>query len=232
MSLRAHEEVLLWAEREMNAGRLAVGGHLPGERPLAHQLGVSRASVREAMRVLEAMGLVQTAAGSGPEAGAVIVARPDVAFATALSMHLATRHLPVGDIVATRVLLESGALRAAAHNLDEVRCASLAQLLDVMDGAALTPEEFHALDAQFHVGLTELAGNLVLSALMASLRESIRGYVMNGVGALPDWQPVARRLRREHRGILRAVQAGDGELAAVLARRHIEGFHRTSGGGR
>lgn len=229
---RAHEEVLRWAEEEMTSGRLTIGARLPGERPLAAQLGVSRASVREAIRVLEAMGLVQTAAGSGPESGAVIVARPDVAIGTALSMHLSTSHLPVADIVQTRVLLESWAVTTAAQYADASHCVHLAGLLDAMDDPRLSPDEFHRLDAQFHVALSELSGNAVISAIMTSLRESIRGYVMDGVRALPDWPTMASRLRREHRGILRAVESGEGERAALLVRRHIEGFHHAATKGR
>lgn len=229
---RAHEEVLRWAEREMSAGRLTIGDHLPGERPLASALGVSRASVREAIRVLEAMGMVRTSVGSGPDSGAVIVARPDIAIGTALSMHLATSHLPVDDIVQTRVLFESWAVTTAASSVDDDHCARLAVLLDVMDNPALSPHDFHTLDAQFHVALTELSGNIVISAIMTSLRESIRGYVMEGVDTLPDWPATARKLRREHRGILRAVQQHEGDRAAVLVRRHIEGFYRTALAGR
>jgi GntR family transcriptional repressor for pyruvate dehydrogenase complex len=174
------------------------------------------------------MGLVRTAVGSGPESGAVIVARPDVAIGTALSMHLATSHLPVGDIVETRVLLESWAATTAASHFDEANCVRLAGLLDAMDDVRLSPEEFHRLDVGFHLALTELPGNVVISAIMTSLRESIRGYVMEGVNALPDWPAMARRLRREHRGILRAMREREGDRAAQLVRRHIEGFHRAA----
>ena len=225
---RAHEEVLRWAEEEMLSGRLTIGARLPGERSLAAMLGVGRTSVREAVRVLEAMGLVRTAVGSGPESGSVVVARPDVAIGTALSMHLSTSYFPVADIVRTRALLESWALESAAKDVDATQVARLAAMLDAMDDPRLSPDEFHRLDAEFHVALTELAGNVVITAIMTSLRVSIRGYVMYGVHALPDWQAMARRLRREHRGILRAVESRKGDRAAQLVRRHIEGFHRAA----
>ncbi|HEY3509661.1 MAG TPA: GntR family transcriptional regulator, partial [Kribbella sp.] len=74
--MKNYELVLHRVEADLAAGRLRVGGRLPGERALAEQLGISRPSVREAVRVLEAMGVVRTATGSGPEAGTVIVAEP------------------------------------------------------------------------------------------------------------------------------------------------------------
>ncbi len=140
---RTHEIVLAHIEAELSAGRVALGQRLPGERVLAEQIGVSRASVREAIRVLEAMGVVRTAVGSGADAGAVIVADPGMALAGTLRLHLATTHLVIGDIVATRVLLESWAVRAASsrpgegdHNDETTRFAHAAGLLDEMDDAA------------------------------------------------------------------------------------------------
>jgi GntR family transcriptional repressor for pyruvate dehydrogenase complex len=231
---RTHEVVLAHIEAELSAGRVSLGQRLPGERVLAEQVGVSRASVREAIRVLEAMGVVRTAVGSGAEAGAVIVADPGTALAGALRLHLATTHLVIADIVATRVLLESWAVRAASLPgravTDRVaRFAEAERLLVEMDDALLTPAEFHRLDAQFHVELARLSGNIVVAAMMAALRESIQGYVLNAVADLPDWPAAARRLRREHRRILDAIVARDGARAAQLTTRHIEGFYRSAG---
>ncbi|XTR53264.1 FadR/GntR family transcriptional regulator [Pseudarthrobacter sp. So.54] len=91
-----------------------LGGRLPAERTLAEQLQVSRTSVREAIRVLEAMGVLRAGVGSGPEAGTVVIADPTAALGSALRLHVATSHLPVKDIVETRVLLESWAASRAS----------------------------------------------------------------------------------------------------------------------
>ena len=232
---RMHEVVLAHIEAELSAGRVSLGQRLPAERVLAEQLGVSRASVREAIRGLEAMGVVRTAVGSGPDAGAVIVADPGAALAGTLRLHLATNHLVVADIVATRVLLESWAVRAAAVSSGgeaaggPSRYADAERLLSEMDAAQLTPAEFHRLDAQFHVELTRLSGNIVVAAMMAALRESIQGYVLAAVRDLPDWTGTTQALRRQHRQILGAIAAGAGARAARLATEHIEGFHRSAG---
>jgi GntR family transcriptional repressor for pyruvate dehydrogenase complex len=220
--------VLQRIEDDLAAGVITLGQRLPGERGLAEQLGVSRASVREAIRVLEAMGIVRTAVGSGADAGAVIVADPSTALTSALRLHLATNHLLVADVVATRVLLESWAVRAAARARDHGQYVQAEQLLDDMD-ADLSPEQFHRLDAEFHVELTRLAGNPLVSAVMASLRESIHGYVLAAVPSLPDWPATARRLRSQHRRILQAVRDKRGDDASGLVTKHIEGFYREAG---
>lgn len=223
--VKAYELVLERLEADIAERRLRIGDRLPGERALAERLGVSRTSVREAIRVLEVMGVVRTAAGSGPEAGAVIVAEPRAPLTSTLRLHLATSHLPISDIVQTRILLESWAVREASTRADSVALAGAGALLDAMDDADLDPERFHVLDAEFHVALTALAGNVLVSTVMASLREAIHGYVMAAVPQLDDWDSVAKGLRHEHRAVLEAVKRGDGDAAAALVTRHIEDFY-------
>lgn len=227
--MKNYELVLHRVEADLAAGRLRIGGRLPGERVLAEQLGISRPSVREAVRVLEAMGVVRTATGSGPEAGAVIVAEPESPLTAVLRLHLATNHLPMGDVVETRLLLESWAAREAAGRslgVGELRLA--AELLDRMDDAGLSPEEFHLLDAEFHVALSGLAGNVLIAAVMASLRSAIHGYVLAAVPNLVDWERTAVGLRAEHRAILAAVRDGEAERAGDLVAAHIRGFYQAA----
>ncbi|HEY0618530.1 MAG TPA: FCD domain-containing protein [Kribbella sp.] len=259
--MKNYELVLNRVEADLAAGRLRLGERLPGERSLAEQLGISRPSVREAVRVLEAMGVVRTATGSGPDAGAVIVAEPASPLTALLRLHLATNHLPMGDIVQTRVLLESWAARQAAarqaarqqtaepdgatapnpiagddagdvpgadRSTDRAALTVAEGLLDRMDVEGLTPEEFHLLDAEFHVAMAALAGNVLIAAVMSSLRTAIHGYVLAAVPNLADWDATAVGLRAEHRAILAAIRAGQPDDAARLVVDHIEGFYRAA----
>lgn len=228
--MKTHQLVLAWIENELSEGRLAVGGRLPAERSLAEQLRVSRTSVREAIRILEAMGVVRAGVGSGPEAGTVVISDPTAALGSALRLHVATQHLPVADIVETRVLLESWAVAHARPGSPEL--ADAARLLNQMDAEALAVDEFLALDVRFHLALADAAGNAVVSAMMGSLRESITGYASRLTANLPDWDATATRLRAEHHSILAAVQDNDGERAAKLVAAHIEGYYKEAGVGR
>ncbi|MHC9296959.1 FadR/GntR family transcriptional regulator [Mycobacterium sp. LTG2003] len=228
--MRAHELVLERIERDLVAGTLAVGDRLPAERALAESLSVSRASVREAIRVLEAMGVIRTAAGSGPDAGAIITADAATSIGSALRLHTATRALPIEDLVRTRILLETSALRDAAALTPRPDLTDIRAMLDAMDDPALEPEQFHRLDADFHVALAALAGNVVVEAMMAALRGPIQGYILAGVPLLDDWAGVASNLRCEHRGIVTALSRGQGNKAAELARAHIQGYVDLIGG--
>ena len=225
-----YQTVLTAIEADLAAGRLLVGGRLPGERVLAERYGVSRSSVREAIRVLEAMGLIRTATGSGPDAGATLISDPAAPIGAAMRWHLASRHLPVADLVQTRVLIESWSVREAAGRSD-LDLGPARELLAAMDAPGLTATRFLALDTRFHVALAELAGNVVIAAVMAALREGIEGYVTAAVDRLADWPRMATRLRSEHAGMLEAVAAGQPGLAAELVAGHITGFYAATGVG-
>jgi GntR family transcriptional repressor for pyruvate dehydrogenase complex len=233
--VRTHERVLARIEADLAAGRWALGERLPAERALAEELGVSRPSVREAIRVLEAMGIVRTAVGSGPDAGATVVDRPAAGLGAAVRLHVASGTLAVRDVVETRVLLETWAVRTAAGRGARDApdgAAALAEaraLLDRMDERGLSADAFRELDATFHVLLVRLSGNALVEAIMTGLRGAIESYVAAGSAALPSWGHTAGRLRAEHRAVLDAVADGDGERAAREVRAHIEGFYRETG---
>ncbi|WP_026555981.1 FadR/GntR family transcriptional regulator [Arthrobacter sp. 35W] len=226
--MRTHQLVLAWIEEQLAGGALTVGGRLPPERALATQLAVSRASVREAIRILEAMGVVRSGVGSGPDAGTVITADPTAALGSALRLHVATSHFPVADIVQTRVLLESWSVAHAAARGQAPELDAAAALLERMDACA-DADEFLALDAAFHVELAKAAGNAVVGAMMGSLRAAIQGYASSLTANLPDWDATSARLQGEHRGILEAIRAGDGARAGTLVGAHIEGYYREAG---
>ena len=99
-------------------------------------------------------------------------------------------------------------------------------VLDRMEGSDAAIGEFHRLDAEFHVGLVTLSGNVLVAAVMSGLRGAINECVMAGTRALPDWSATARRLRAEHRGVLDAVASGRPADATEAVKAHIEGFYR------
>ncbi|RNE48170.1 FadR/GntR family transcriptional regulator [Corynebacterium alimapuense] len=230
---RAYSVVLEWLEARLRSGEISVGDKLPGERQLAEDFSISRASVREAIRVLDAMGLVRSSTGSGPAAGAVVISEPSTALSWALRMHVATRSLPVGDLVETRLLLEiQSAVQAAAAEDSPKRYETLARaerLLDLMDDPDLPAGEFHHYDTQFHLLLVSLAGNVVVETIMESLRQATIGYVQETVSDVEDWPSVSVVLRRQHRQILQAVREHRGSDAAAALREHIMWFFELSG---
>lgn len=225
---RAWEVVLRRIEGDLVAGILKPGDHLPAERALAAELGVGRSSVREAIRVLEVLGLISTRAGSGPQSGAVIIARPTGGMSALVRLQVAAQGFAVPDVVATRVVLESAVvteLSAGRPALTEAR-----ELLDAMeqpgaDGGPLARDEFLTLDQAFHLALAAASGNAVIASMMSGLRDSIEQYIRVGASVLPDWAATQQRLAREHRAIVGAIDDGDAEGARTRIRNHIETYH-------
>lgn len=222
--MKAHEVVMAWVTGELSSGRLRIGDRLPGERALAETLGVSRASLREALRVLEALGAIRSSTGSGPNAGTIVTAAPEQALSLALNLQLATSHVEHRHIAEMRELLETWAARHSDPTLCDWTAAE--HLLTLMDDTELPIEHFLAHDAQFHVALSRAADNPLISTLMESLRISISEHTAARARAIPDWRATAARLRDEHRAILDALKRGDSEQGAELLRKHIDRYYR------
>ncbi len=225
---RAWRVVLEKIEADLLSGALGPGDRLQPERELAATLGVGRSSVREALRVLEVMGLIRTATGSGPTAGAIVTATPHGGLAQLLRLQVAAHGFPIPDVYETRLLLEEWAVAHLA-DLAEPDLAEARATLAAMAAAGLTADDFLALDAQFHLRLTDAAGNVVVAATMAGLRTTIESYIRAGASRIADWEATASRLREEHGAILAAIDAGEAARARDLVRAHITSYYADAG---
>jgi len=224
---RAYQVVLDSIESDLRSGKLALGDQLPGERALAEQHQISRASVRDAIRILDVLGLVKTSTGSGPNSGAVVISNPAAGISQALRMHLAAKGINVREIVESRILLETWAAQMPPRNPLHAQQVidRTAVLIMRMDDAQLSREEFHRIDAEFHVLLASMAGNTVVESMMESLRHSISHYVAESIPNDESWQPVVRVLRRQHKAIHHAFATNQRERAAQLIEEHITWFY-------
>lgn len=227
-SARAWRLVLESIETDLLEGKLQPGDRLPPERELATTLGVGRSSVREALRVLEVMGLIRTGTGSGPSSGAIIIATPQGGMSALLRLQVAAQGFPLDDVVRTRLVLESAVVETLAADAGRDTGAARA-VVAAMDAGDLTPAEFLSLDAQLHLALAEASGNVVIAAMMAGLRTAIESYVQAGAQGIADWDATADRLRHEHRAILDAVEAGSASDARTLIHDHITGYYAEAG---
>jgi len=231
--LRTHEQVLAAIEEQILERNLRVGDRLPSERELTEILGVSRPSVREALRVLEWMGVVVAGVGSGKDAGSTIQARPTEAFTRLLRLHLALSNFDLDDVVSIRSRLEAAAAEEAASNAQPEDLARLGRILDRMREPGIEPEEFNELDTEFHVGIATASGNRLLAQLMQSLRDLLKSEMVRAFEALGDgWRSTAGGLMEEHQRLLEAIGAHRGQAAAEAVTQHINDFYRTTTAGR
>ena len=222
---RAFEQILGELEESITAGELAAGDRLPGERDLASRYGVSRTSVREAIRVLESMGIVSVRRGA--DHGVVLLQEPGNAFQPVLRLLVALRHVSLDDAIEFRVMVEAGAARALAETRE---AGELGGLLDRMEATGVRQPEFHALDATFHVTLVRTAGNTLLNLVEDAVDGLLRKVVTDLALIAWDWDAIRPQLIAEHRAIHDAIASGNGERAAALVTKHIRYWgHRVKG---
>ncbi len=191
-------------------GGLRPGDRLPSQRELSSQLGVSRPSLREAMTMLETMGLVTIRVGSG-----AYVAPPE---GRAPLWRFSDRCSP-RDVYEARYGLESYAAKLAARTGDAGGVARLAACVEAMR-AALRSQDIVAMaeaDARFHDLLFELCGNPVLAGMYRPVRD-----LMVETQRLPmiRWTRMEETLR-EHADLLAKIAANDAEGAEEAMKHHI-----------
>lgn len=222
--VRAHEQVMAQIEQRILAGELAAGDHLPNERDLSVLLDVSRPSLRESLRVLEALGIVDIRRGG--EGGAVLVGTPGPGFVNLLKLQLALGQFSAMDVLETRIALETWCCREAALRRTDDDLAALAAILDQMDDPGVDTRDFNRLDSEFHVRIAESTGNTLTAHLMQSLRVAINRQMIEAYAALDDWRATAATVRSEHREILESLSQRDAEAASQHVHDHISDFYR------
>lgn len=221
-----YEVVISRLKNEILSGRLRAGDRLPGERALSEQLGVSRASVREAIRALQALEIVRARPGNSPTSGLTLTARPRVALSNLFRLHVGLASYSVVEVMAVRVGLETQALLTLTEKSD-LDLEPLHALLDRMSVPEVTPELAQDLDAEFHLSLASLTDNHLLADMMQALREAIAVPMLASFKAQPDWPAFCAAIVAEHRAILNALEVRDGPLAVRLTRDHVEGFYKS-----
>lgn len=217
---RAFEVVLDHVEQMVLDGRLAVGDRLPAESDMAAQLGVSRPAIREAIRTLEAQGVLASHAGSGASAGTHVISERSHALGRLLRLQVALAQFPLDEVTTTRITLERASCALAATNADDEGLAHLASMVDAMADTH-DVDGYNELDTRFHVQIAELGGNTLMGDLTSAIRESLRRPILAAERTLTTWPAVRQRLQDDHRAIAEALAARDGDRAARLMEEHI-----------
>ena len=213
---RAHEAILAQLQRTILAGELAPGDRLPSEREMMATFGVSRPTVREALRVAEVLGLV--AVRHGDPGGPRVLGQPSVGVTRVLDGLLAAEGTSVAELLEARMVLEGAAARLAAVRPD----AALGPLEEAYRAMEQAPDfaRFVAADALFHRRVAEVGGNRLLVVILTALRDPIVRLITEGLSGATEAEARAKILRT-HGEILEALRARDGAAADRRSRRHL-----------
>jgi GntR family transcriptional regulator, transcriptional repressor for pyruvate dehydrogenase complex len=199
--------------RLVTSGELRATQKLPPERSLSESLGVSRPTIREAVRALETIGVLETRQGSGTYVTDLSPERLARPFRFLVEAN--TRAL--GDLAQIRFFLEVGAAEVAARAIDEDALEELERLLTEMRDAIDDVERFIELDLAFHRVIHETGGNDVLVAMMESLSTLVNRSRMLAVQRR-DFREAALH---DHENIVRSLERRDPEGAAAMMSHHL-----------
>jgi GntR family transcriptional repressor for pyruvate dehydrogenase complex len=193
-------------------GHLEHGTELPPERILAAQLGVSRFSLREALRVSEAQGLIEISRGRRPR-----VARPSAAAAAkVIALTLRRTRKTLLDLIAARQGLESQIARLAARNAAGSQIAALKATIRIIEENHDNPDICVEQDIAFHQILVDATDNVVFEIMLAPLGELLRDSRKETIRVGVD------RVIQGHKKILAAIIKRDPERAAAAMHQHLK----------
>ncbi|MEV1066790.1 FCD domain-containing protein [Streptomyces sp. NPDC050263] len=195
-------------------GLLEPGQRLPTERDLAAQLGISRSSMREAIRALTVLGVLEARHGSGIYVTQLQAGDLLETFGVVADLSRGPRLV---ELLEVRRILESTATALAAARITPAQLAAVEGHLDAMN-ATDDPDEILAHDLAFHRSIAAAAGNETMAAILEGLSSrTFRARVWRGYRE----EGAFDRTRREHAAIHRALAARDPEAARAAAAAHV-----------
>lgn len=210
---RVTERVVQEIRGYIDANTLQAGHKLPPERFFIEQLGVSRSSLREAMRVLSTLGLVEVRHGDGT----YVAAAPETWNASAPAIFDATEENALRNLVETRLGIELAAATAATARASEADLGRLAEFLDDQRHRLEEDPAFTWEPLGFELAMVEITGNTWLYDVEVMLRNawlSLSGGLRASVGRHHEWLT-------EHRAILASMRTRNALQVQRLVMAHL-----------
>lgn len=216
---RASQDIVQQIKSNVFAGKLKPGDRLPSEKELAEQFGLSRITVRDALRILESQGLVSIKVGAG---GGAFVTNPSETSASELVTDLLRlQRASTRELVEARLVIETSIVTYAA---ERATAADLAEMQKAIDAArasrAAGVSRFTPHSVDFHIALALAAKNQVLLFTVNSFRTLFYETLEK---LMPDDEMAVRAIE-DHQLVLDAIAAHDAERARKLMRDHLNYF--------
>jgi DNA-binding FadR family transcriptional regulator len=209
-------------ERLLTAIRLGLvgpGEKFPAERDLAAQLGVSRLTLREALRSLQQAGFVESRRGRF--GGTFVMASPPAPGRAELLRQLREDGARLDDVLTFRMAVETGAAQLLAQAVAGPIPPAAAEVLPARLAALATaaPQDYRRLDTLFHLAIAELTGSPLLAAACADARMRTND-LLNAIPVLPR---NIDHTSAQHTAIVAAILSGDPDRARRAVAEHLEG---------
>ena len=212
---RTFEVIVDLLKARIFAGQYRVGDRLPAERELAEALAIGRASVREAYRALELVGIVEVR--KGKDGGAYIRTPSAKSLTGALNDLLRVGSVSVAQITEARLVIEREIAQLALARATPQDIAGLRAMVCEAIGKARAGVAASHDNVAFHMRLAEIAGNPILVMVLASIMDLLMLLIRR---AEPEAQ-ITRAVAEDHRRIVDALEARDPERLRALIEEHI-----------
>lgn len=211
------DEAILRIRDMITSGAFAPGDRLPPEKELSERLGLSRNSLREAVKALEVIRVLDVRRGDGTYVTSLEPGLLLEAMSFVVDLHTDRSVL---EIFAVRRILEPAAAAMAALRIDDATVTSLDRLLDETHPETAV-DELVERDIAFHGEIVTASGNEYLRGLVESMSSgTVRARIWRGI----TQHGATERTIVEHRGILDALRRGDARLAEARMLTHIAGI--------
>jgi len=212
--MRASDEIVRQFRQALFEGRFVAGDPVGSEQQLALEFGVSRTTIRDALRGLEAAGLVEIRTGSK---GGVRIAQGDPnRFADGLAVQLKLVGLNVRDALAAQMGLELVAAELAAVHATEADLAAIQALLDEAAELVDAGSAFTDASSAFHEAVARASHNWAIVTSLRAIQELLREEHVRHTTLVR-----ARQVLRVHRRIFAAINTHQARLAGRRMREHI-----------
>lgn len=215
-STKIYEIVIEQIKEIVKRGELKSGDKLPSERDLCEKLEVSRASVREALKSLQMLGLIESKHGEGNFI--------NENFENSLLEPLSIVFLLLGskseDVLELRKIIEPETAAIAAKNITDEQLIELKEIMDELNNNS-DIEACAILDKKFHYKIAQATGNHLISTIMFSISSLVEKYIENS-----KVHTINKILvKNHHEEIWRALKDRDSNAASIAAQKHLELNH-------
>lgn len=218
--VHAYERIVEQIERAIISGEIPVGTKLPSERELMQQFDVSRPTIREALRILQSMGLLEPRPGT--RGGPVVLAPGPDTLERSFRTMLGTDTLELAHLLEYRVMLESASCRLAALRHTPEQLAQMRLLVAQMaEQAANNNPDFANTDLRFHQTIWEASGNRILQVSGEAVSGVLRLLMQQDAEGPQHDNSVKLESSRIDASLVDAIAARDAETASRIARRAV-----------
>lgn len=211
------EEIVEQIRNLISEGQLKPGDRVPSERELASLLGVSRPSVREAIMVLEAMGLVESRQGGGT----YVRSLTESALADPLTSLVEKNPKMLYDLAEVRMGIETWSAYLAAQRATEEDVARIEKLFGEMERQAANGGWEPDIDTRFHYAITTAAHNTIQLHVLNTIQSLFHTTIMVALMEFYKKEGYIEKLTEHHRAIMEAIRAHDPDRAREAMRTHL-----------